>query len=891
MICRLVRLVLLTVALSGLLGLPQAALAAEPPPPTRPAAVTPGGSIAAIVGNNVVLLAPTGNKFRPITTDGTADAPYEFPAQSDDGRFIGAIRNFPLGASNREGWVYLWDRAGNLQPGFPAVPTQARQDSATGVTTAKGLWDLALSPDGEQLVWTNHWNCRVNTTVLPCSHVTGRMRTDANSWAFTPQLNRLDATFVANSQLIMACSRACGPGGATGFQYQGIHLLSSGSGQTSTKYFGDYLYRHPEHRAGKLAAIRSQNLNEFQTIEFWQVASPAPVQRCGWAGDLGELYDRPSWNPDGTAVVFEDRGRLFLQEVPDLAGSCTLPAFTFFANAVHPDWAPAPFELATTTTLTSSKNPAQHSDTITFTASVAPTGTWDATGTVTFKSGSSTIGTCTIAETANGACQLTTQLAAGTHQVTAHYGGDAEFEPSVSNPLSQTVVAKPATTTQLATSPNPSTTTQVVTLTATVSENAPGAPTGTVQFKDGGADLGSPVPLSNGQASMTTAQAFTAGTHVLTAVYSGDAAFSGSTSAPVNQTVNKAPTTTDLQVLPSPSVVGQEIELIARIRPEGSMPTGTVQFKNGTADLGTALNVPPNGVVRLKTSALPKGTHALSAVYSGNGWLLGSTSNVVNHTVNDAGPRRVKGDFDAVRGTDLVAFRPANGTWYIHGTTPLPFGASGDIPVEGDFNGDGKADEALFRPAKGTWHIVDRPAVAYGTTGDIPVPADYNGDRVTDIAVFRPAKGSWHIQGQTTVVYGVKNDVPIPGDYNGDGKDEIALYRPSTRTWHIQGQATVTYGAAQDVPIPADYNGDGKTDIAVYRPSTRTWHIQGQTTVAYGTADDVPIPGDYNGDGKTEIAVFRPSTRTWHIQGRNTVTHANSDDIILMARKLPAPLP
>jgi YD repeat-containing protein len=96
-----------------------------------------------------------------------------------------------------------------------------------------------------------------------------------------------------------------------------------------------------------------------------------------------------------------------------------------------------------------------------------------------------------------------------------------------------------ATTTTLTTSPSSSTYGQNVTLTATVTGGQGSlVPTGNVTFWDGT----NPTPLytgalpSSGVVSFSTAL-LTAGTHQLTAVYSGDGNFTSSTSAPVTQTV------------------------------------------------------------------------------------------------------------------------------------------------------------------------------------------------------------------------------------------------------------------------------------------------------------------------------------------------------------------
>lgn len=104
-------------------------------------------------------------------------------------------------------------------------------------------------------------------------------------------------------------------------------------------------------------------------------------------------------------------------------------------------------------------------------------------------------------------------------------------------------VNKVTPTVALSSSVNPSDFGQSVTFTATVSSGS-GTPTGTVQFKDGGANLGSAQALTNGTAQLTTS-VLTSGTHVITVDYSGDAVFeSGSATLSGGQTVKAAPTIT-----------------------------------------------------------------------------------------------------------------------------------------------------------------------------------------------------------------------------------------------------------------------------------------------------------------------------------------------------------
>jgi hypothetical protein len=93
--------------------------------------------------------------------------------------------------------------------------------------------------------------------------------------------------------------------------------------------------------------------------------------------------------------------------------------------------------------------------------------------------------------------------------------------------------------------PNPSAFGQAVTFTATVSPaSGSDTPTGQVQFRDGAGNLGSPVSLTGGSATLTTS-ALADGVHAITAVYFGDADFAGSTSSPLAHTVLSRLTITD----------------------------------------------------------------------------------------------------------------------------------------------------------------------------------------------------------------------------------------------------------------------------------------------------------------------------------------------------------
>ena len=273
----------------------------------------------------------------------------------------------------------------------------------------------------------------------------------------------------------------------------------------------------------------------------------------------------------------------------------------------------------TTTAITASPNPSVMGSAVAFTATVSPA---SATGTVQFLDGATTLGTATLV---SGTASFSTSgLATGSHSIMATYSGDPNDAGSTSAVYAQTVNPK-TTTTAITASPNPSVVGSTVAFTATVS---PTSATGTVQFLDGGTALGT-ATLSGGTASFSTSGLAT-GSHSITAIYSGDANDATSTSAVYAQTVNPKTTTTAVTASPNPSVVGSAVAFTATVSPASA--TGTVQFLDGGAVLGTATL--SSGTALFSTSGLATGSHSITAVYSGDANDASSTSAVYAQTVN-----------------------------------------------------------------------------------------------------------------------------------------------------------------------------------------------------------------------------------------------------------------
>ena len=129
------------------------------------------------------------------------------------------------------------------------------------------------------------------------------------------------------------------------------------------------------------------------------------------------------------------------------------------------------------------------------------------------------------------------------------------------------------------------------------------------------------------------------GTHAVTAVYNGDANFSGSTSPILTQTIGQGSTTVALASSPQGVVVaGYAVTFTATIAPAGAaggVPTGSVAFMDGTAPIpGCGAQAVAGGVAQCTVSYAGAGVHMVSAVYGGDQDFAGSTSPSVAMTVS-----------------------------------------------------------------------------------------------------------------------------------------------------------------------------------------------------------------------------------------------------------------
>lgn len=298
----------------------------------------------------------------------------------------------------------------------------------------------------------------------------------------------------------------------------------------------------------------------------------------------------------------------------------------------------------TTTVLASNPNPASSGQAITLTATVgiiAP-GAGTPGSFVQFFDGTTLLGSAAVVAGPAGfsATLVINGLASGTHSLTAHFNGDAQFSSSDSAAVNQTVNSLANSTVTNLTSPNKAETVgSPVTITANVTPLAGGGtPTGTVQFFDGSTLLDT-IQLAAGSASLTI-PSLIVGTHLLSAVYSGDATYGGSQSSPNTLTVysGSKPTSTSISVSssPSPASLGEAVTFTVDLKPLGAgTPTGDIQLViDGTVAGKVSLTTTKKGGTAIFVlSTLSKGVHVITAQYLGNAEFDSATSAAIEQII------------------------------------------------------------------------------------------------------------------------------------------------------------------------------------------------------------------------------------------------------------------
>ena len=424
-----------------------------------------------------------------------------------------------------------------------------------------------------------------------------------------------------------------------------------------------------------------------------------------------------------------------------------------------------------------------------------------------------------------------------------------------------------STTTSVASSLNASTYGQVVTFTATVAPQYSCTPTGTVTFYDGATAISGAITLSSATAMFTTtALQLVAGTHSITARYSGDSNFyatgaGGSTAPVLSQVVNQATTTTSVISTTNPSTYGQAVTFNATVAPEyAGTPTGTVTFYDGATAISGAINL-SNATASYTTTALQlvAGSNSITAVYSGDSNFYktgtgGSTATALPQTVQKASPA-----FSGLVGATIIY---GYNSVTLTGTLSANCGVTGCITVyppsaETVSVTIGAASGSGMIGAMGAFSVTVTGTAALGVSGS-PYTIAYSyggdsnfntaGDMSTKLTVQKatPAFGSLSNQ---TITYG-DNSVALTGTLSANCGVSCTVYPPN-------GEAvSVTIGAASG---SGTIGAMGAFSVTV--TGTAALGVSGSPyTIAYSYGGD----SNFNtaGDMSTKLTVSQASSGT-----------------------------
>lgn len=536
--------------------------------------------------------------------------------------------------------------------------------------------------------------------------------------------------------------------------------------------------------------------------------------------------------------------------------------------------APAQITAAQTTLLTLTVNPP---------SAVAAA----ASGTITFVDTTTNVplGTATIA---NGTASLSTNLivTSGAHTITATYGGDTNY---ATNTTTTTVSVGTGTAPAISVAASGTLTVgATVTLTATLA-TAP-ASSSTVSFYDGAVLLGT-VTATTTSPRLNYA-AFIAGTHTITALFSGNATQASSTSAATNVTIAKNTTAVAITAGPITQTYGNvalsgSITRTPNTTAAPAVPlTGTVSVYDIAPTpavlLGTAVpTFDPAGYSTYafsftSGSALAPGTHTIQVTYSGDANYNGSTApNTPTLTVAKSNPVATAMANSIVYGT---ASTTLTGT-LAYSANPAPTG-SVTLGVDGG--------PTVAATCTGTASPLTCVASNYNastvTAGAHTVTLSYAGDTNYNSAVG-------------TAAFTVTKATPtitftVPNHTYGDAAFTVSASSPSTGaiTYSvvsgpatISGGNTVTITGVGTVVLLASQAADANYVATTQRASF---------TVAPGTAAiTFTVPNHLFGDAPFTVSASSVSTGAFTysvvsgpatISG-NTVTLTGAGTVVLLA--------
>ena len=500
---------------------------------------------------------------------------------------------------------------------------------------------------------------------------------------------------------------------------------------------------------------------------------------------------------------------------------------------------------ATSFTAAADPTSTTYGNTVTLSASGLP---GDATGMVSFTDQGGTL-LCTTGQVSAGEASCSTaQLPAGDHSpITATYAGDADYLGSTAS--TEFTITQASTSFTASADPISTTYGNAVTLAAS---GLPSDATGTVSFTNHHGDVFCiTAQISAGSASCSTAELPAGDYSPVTATFSGDDNYLGST-ASTEFTITRTATSFTASADPTGTTYGNTVTLSASGLPADA--TGTVGFTDQHGNVLCTSGPLDGGSASCTTAALPANDYPVTATYSGDANHLGSTADTDFTILQAATSSRASSNPTSTTYGNTVSLAagglPADAT----GTVSFTDQQGNVLCTSGPLDGGSASCTTAALPAN-----------------DHPVTATYAGDAnylgstaATEFTITRAATSVAASANPTSTPYGDTVNLSasgLPADATGTvsftDQDGNALCATGEVSAGTASCATAELPAGSYSPVTATYAGDANylgstaaTEFTVTRAATSFTASSNPTSATYGNTVSLAaggLPADATG--------------------------------------------